>query len=480
MFVDHIKIFAKAGDGGHGCSSFRREKFEPKGGPDGGDGGRGGDVIIVVDGHTDNLRSFFFQPNHKAEKGRPGSGQKKTGRSGNHLILKVPPGTIVYRSVPNVPRHRDEDEFPDESLTDADWAGDFAKGATHEMVRKPRPVPAPATARDSPTAAEPAGELDEDEDVEADSGEDSDEFSGNELAGAVDFDGLDEDEDDEEAFDESGIDPDDIFPGDEPVVEDEDEVDFFDEEDDDLDEDDSDDGVPPHPYGEVIADLTEVGQKFVLCTGGGGGKGNWRFRTDTNQAPIEFTEGAKGDEGWYYLELRRIADIGLVGFPNAGKSTLLGAISNASPKVAAYPFTTLTPMVGVVEFPGFYRATVADIPGLIEGAHANVGLGHDFLRHISRCSYFLFVVDTAGVDTRDPISDLQILRKELKLYDEELSERPWLIVANKMDLPESAAYLEALKDRFPKQEIFPLSADTGEGIESLKKRLCALAGERPA
>ena len=463
MFVDHIKIFAKAGDGGHGCSSFRREKFEPKGGPDGGDGGRGGDIIIVVDGHTDNLRSFFFQPNQKAEKGRPGSGQKKTGRSGKHLVLKVPPGTIVYRSVPNTPRQRNDDEFPNEDLTDADWAGDFSKGATHEMVRKPRPIATPAVAA---AAFAPAGELDEDGDP--------DEFSGNEL---------DEDEaGDEEEFDESGIDPDDIFPGDGPVVEEGEDDDEFagDDFEEGLDEDGDEEGDEPHPYGEVIADLTEVGQKFVLCTGGGGGRGNWRFRTDTNQAPIEFTEGAKGDEGWFYLELRRIADVGLVGFPNAGKSTLLGAISNATPKVASYPFTTLTPMVGVVEFPGFYRATVADIPGLIEGAHANVGLGHDFLRHISRCSYFLFVVDTAGVDTRDPISDLQILRKELKLYDEELTERPWMIVANKMDLPESAANLEALQNRFPKQEIFPLSADTGEGIEALKKRLCELTGERPA
>lgn len=451
MFVDHIKIFAKAGDGGHGCSSFRREKFEPKGGPDGGDGGRGGDVILVVDNHIDNLRSFFFQPNNKAEKGRPGSGRKKTGRSGKHLILKVPPGTIVYRSVPNVPRKRaDEEEFDEEEFTEADWTGEFSKGADHQMERKPRPIEAP-TAKD-------VRETDHDRDPHGE------EFPGNTL---------NEEEEDEEDFDESGIDPDDIFPGNEEVVEADD--DSFDDEADLVDE-----GDTPHPYGEVIADLTEVGQKFTLCTGGGGGKGNWRFRTDTNQAPIEFTEGAKGEEGWFYLELRRIADIGLVGFPNAGKSTLLGAISNAAPKVAAYPFTTITPMVGVVEFPGFYRATVADIPGLIEGAHANVGLGHDFLRHISRCSYFLFVVDTAGVDTRDPISDLQILRKELKLYDEELSERPWLIVANKMDLPASAASLEALQNRFPKQEIFPLSADTGNGIEALKKRLCELAGERPA
>jgi GTP-binding protein len=245
-----------------------------------------------------------------------------------------------------------------------------------------------------------------------------------------------------------------------------------------VDEDDILDGNDP-AGGEVVADLTTPGQRFLLCRGGVGGKGNWRFRTDTNQSPIEFTEGTKGDEGWYYLELRRIADIGLVGFPNAGKSTLLGALSNASPKVASYPFTTLTPMVGVVEFSGFMRTTVADIPGLIEGAHRNIGLGHDFLRHISRCSIFLFVVDTAGVDNRDPVSDIQILRQELKLYDERLTERPWLIVANKMDLPESAEKLEALQTRFPKQEIIPISADTGLGLDVLKKRLCELSGKKP-
>ncbi|MCL4165642.1 UNVERIFIED_CONTAM: hypothetical protein GTU68_009500, partial [Idotea baltica] len=232
--------------------------------------------------------------------------------------------------------------------------------------------------------------------------------------------------------------------------------------------------------GELVVDLTEVGQKYVLCEGGVGGKGNWNFRTDTNQAPIEFTPGEKGTEGHYYLELRQIADVGLVGFPNAGKSTLLTALSNASPKVAAYPFTTLKPMVGVVDFPGFMRCTVADIPGLIEGAHDNVGLGHDFLRHISRCSVFLFVADTAGVDQRDPISDIQTLRKELRLYNEELGEREWLIVANKTDLEESEMYLNALQYRFPKQEIFPISAQTGEGLDALKKRLCEMVGSRPS
>lgn len=374
MFVDHIRIFAKAGDGGNGCSSFRREKFVPKGGPDGGDGGAGGDVILVVDPHTDNLRSYFFQSRYLAEKGAAGQGQKMTGKSGKPLVLKVPPGTVVYRTTPPVPK-------------------------------APR---RPASDDTDETGLE----------EESDLGEDL-------IAESTETDN------------------------------------------------------PDHEENEVIADLTEPGQRFVLCRAGSGGRGNWRFRTDTNQAPIEFTEGTKGEEGWFYLELRRIADIGLVGFPNAGKSTLLGALSNASPKVASYPFTTLTPMVGVVEFPGFLRTTVADIPGLIEGAHRNVGLGHDFLRHISRCSIFLFVVDAAGVDQRDPVTDIQVLRQELKLYDERLTDRPWLIVANKLDLPEAAAGLEALQTRFTRQEIIPISADKGDGLDALKRRLCELAGRRP-
>lgn len=409
MFVDHIKIHAKAGDGGNGCSSFRREKFTPKGGPDGGDGGRGGDVILVVDQHTDNLREFFYKPNYKAERGVHGQGQRKTGRSGKDLILKVPPGTIVYQTQPpESKKDPDEEDFlVDEAFTGADWAGEFVEDSEGTMVLMDRTMD---------DEEDEEGELDEDE---------------NPAEGE-----LEEHFEDEEEPEKEG-------------------------------------------YGEIIADLTTVGERFVLCEGGVGGKGNWNFRTDTNQAPIEFTPGEKGDEGWYYLELRRIADVGLVGFPNAGKSTLLRTLSNATPKVAAYPFTTLKPMVGIVEFPGFYRATVADIPGLIEGAHENVGLGHDFLRHISRCSVFLFVVDTAGVDQRDPISDIQILRKELRLYDEELGEREWLIVANKVDLEESQLYLEALKTRFPKQEVFPISAENGEGLEALKKRLCEMVGTRP-
>ncbi|HSP43261.1 MAG TPA: Obg family GTPase CgtA, partial [Luteolibacter sp.] len=222
---------------------------------------------------------------------------------------------------------------------------------------------------------------------------------------------------------------------------------------------------------EPVADLTENGQEFVLCKGGEPGLGNWNFRTATNRTPTEHTLGTSGESGVFYLELRRIADAGLVGFPNAGKSTLIGKLSAAKPKVASYPFTTLQPVVGVVEFPGFRRCTVADIPGLIEGAHENRGLGHEFLRHITRCRLLLFVLDMAGSEGRDPLADLEILRREIKEYDEDLARFPWKVVANKMDLEGSAEYLAAFRQRFPKIEVVPISADTGEGLDDLRRML---------
>ena len=402
MFVDHIRIHAKAGDGGNGCCSFRREKFVPKGGPDGGDGGKGGDVILEVDSNTDNLKNFFYRPHNKADRGRHGEGNRRTGKSGKNLVLKVPPGTIVYRGEPSPPKDDDmlEDDAALELSDDLDWVGHYSEDGEGHMVL-----------------------MDREEGLE------------------------DESEDDSDA-----------------AAEGEEEIEA---------------GEAGEDFGEAAADLTKVGERYVLCRGGVGGKGNWNFRSDTNQAPIDFTLGEKGEEGWFYLELRKIADVGLVGFPNAGKSTLLRALSNATPKVAAYPFTTLKPMVGVVEFPGFVRTTVADIPGLIEGAHRNIGLGHDFLRHISRCSIFLFVVDTAAVDQRDPISDIEILRKELKLFDEELNRRPWIIVANKIDLEESELFLDGLETRFPNQKVIPISALTGEGIEELRNDLREMTGRRP-
>jgi GTP-binding protein len=228
---------------------------------------------------------------------------------------------------------------------------------------------------------------------------------------------------------------------------------------------------------EIVADLTEVGQEFVLCKGGKGGIGNVHFKSSRNQVPTQYTDGDEGEEGDYYLELRKIADAGLVGYPNAGKSTLLGKISAAHPKVAPYPFTTLTPHIGVVHLASSARVTVADIPGLIEGAHANVGLGHDFLRHIVRCKLLLFVLDMAGSEGREPIEDLQKLRRELDLHDAKLSERPWIVVANKMDLPEAAEKLEQFRTRYARVEIIPISADTGEGIEAFKERLGELVTE---
>jgi len=345
MFVDRIKIHARAGDGGNGCVSFRREKFVPKGGPDGGDGGRGGDIILETDVHTDNLVDFFYRPLLRAKSGQHGMGKDMYGKAAAESVFKVPVGTVAYRYSPG---------------TNA---------------------------------------------------------SGNDNAS----------------------------PGDSPA------------------------GFPSNH--EVLADLTEPGQRFVLCRGGAGGKGNTHFKSSRNRVPRQFTEGEAGEEGDFLLELRMIADVGLVGYPNAGKSTLLGKLSAAHPKVASYPFTTLNPTVGVVEFDDYRRLTVADIPGLIEGAHRNVGLGHDFLRHIVRCKLLVFLLDAAGSEGRDPVNDLQTLRRELDLYDPLLGRRPWVIVANKMDLPQAAEHLKALEQRFPDRKIVPISAQSNEGIEALKGSL---------
>jgi len=233
------------------------------------------------------------------------------------------------------------------------------------------------------------------------------------------------------------------------------------------------------PELELVADLVREGEECVLCRGGRGGVGNWRFRSATNRAPEEFTLGTEGEQGVFYLELRRIADVGLVGFPNAGKSTLTGRLSAARPKVGSYPFTTLAPTVGVVEFPGFKRCTIADIPGLIGGAHENRGLGHEFLRHITRCGLLMFVVDMAGSEGRDPVEDLETLRKEVKLYDEDLARFDWLVVANKMDLAGAGENLERFRRRFTGVETVPVSAQTAEGLDELREVLLGRAGRRP-
>ena len=342
----------------------------PRGGPNGGDGGRGGSVILRPDPNVDNLVDFYYQPNLKAKNGEHGQGKNCYGRAAEDAIFKVPVGTLVYR-MPYAAREvmaapRDEAAYLDLSTLSDEEA------AALEGKREPRP--------------------------------------------AVDVKEL-----------------------------------------------------------ELVADLTQPGQDFILCKGGDGGKGNVHFKSSRNRVPTQFTDGEDGEEGEYYLELRKIADAGLVGYPNAGKSTLLSHISNAHPKIAPYPFTTLTPHIGVVEIPERYgRITVADIPGLIEGAHENVGLGHDFLRHIVRCKLLVFVLDMAGSEGREPIADLQNLRKELDLYDPTLSERSWVVVANKMDLEGAKENLKHFKTRYRKTEVIPVSADKGEGLETLKQRLADL------
>ncbi|HRE04515.1 MAG TPA: GTPase ObgE [Opitutaceae bacterium] len=325
MFVDECVIKVQAGDGGRGCVSFRREKYEPWGGPNGGDGGKGGDVILLGDDDTNNLVDYKYKPHWKGERGEHGLGKDCHGREGKPAILRMPLGTVVI------------DEATDK----------------------------------------------------------------------------------------------------------------------------------------VVAEVIEDGQQIVLCKGGNGGWGNTHFKTSTNRAPKRANAGQEGETGNFRLVLKSIADIGLVGYPNAGKSSLTTAITKARPKTAAYPFTTLHPQIGVIEYPdpmNFDRLLLADVPGLIEGASENRGLGHRFLRHIERCALLMFLVDMAGVDGRDPRDDYAVLLKELKLYDPALLKKPRLVVANKMDLPEAASHLAKFKRRH-KVDILPISCIEGEGLEALKLEL---------
>lgn len=324
MFVDECTIKAQAGDGGRGCASFRREKFEPWGGPNGGDGGRGGDIILVGDHDTNNLVDYKFQPHWKAGRGEHGQGKDCNGREGDTRVLRLPLGTIV---------------------TD-------------------------------------------------------------------------------------------------------------------------------QATGHVVAEMVADGQRVVLCKGGNGGWGNTHFKSSTHQAPRRANPGQDGERGEYRLVLKSIADIGLVGFPNAGKSSLTARITRARPRTAAYPFTTLHPQIGVIEFPATYdRLLLADVPGLIAGASENRGLGHRFLRHIERCTLLMFLLDMAGTDGRDPREDYATLLKELKLYDPALLKKPRVVVANKMDLPGADALLAKFKRRHKTVDVLQISCLSGDGLEKLKLAL---------
>ena len=313
MFIDKVEIFVKAGDGGNGCCSFRREKFVPKGGPSGGDGGKGGNLIIKVDRHLKTLLDFQYRHHFRAQKGENGKGNKRTGKDGADLILKVPPGTLIKEK------------------------------------------------------------------------------------------------------------------------------------------------------GKNLADLVENQQSFSVVKGGKGGRGNARFATSTNQAPRYVEKGEKGEEKRLTLELKLIAEAGLVGYPNSGKSTLLSKVSKARPKIAPYPFTTLEPILGVVRLEEGESFVLADIPGLIEGAHKGAGLGDEFLRHIERTKALVHLVDLAEPD---PASRYFQLRNELKLYNPLLLEKPEILVANKMDLLEAKENLKNFKKEI-KKTVIPISGLTGKGVKEL-------------
>jgi len=327
MFVDQVKIFVKGGDGGKGCVSFRREAHVPRGGPDGGVGGKGGDVVLVAVSHQNTLLPLRYQPEHRADRGGHGGPGNRTGRDGSDRAVSVPPGTSV----------RDE--------------------ATGEGI------------------------------------------------------------------------------------------------------------------GEVLRD----GDRLVVAHGGRGGRGNRSFLSNRNRAPRESEPGQPGEERWLRLDLRLIADVGLLGLPNAGKSTLLTRLSSARPKVADYPFTTLTPVLGVVE--ADERTFVAaDIPGIIEGAHQGAGLGLQFLRHVERTRVLLHVVDASGTSGRDPAEDLALVREEVRRYAPALLERPQLVAATKRDLAAAEDPLAALRQAADDLglEVVPVSAATGEGLLALKRRLLGL------
>lgn len=389
MFIDEIKVFARAGHGGRGCVAFQREKFKPKGGPSGGNGGRGGDVILQADHDLNNLIAQYYQPRLLAENGRHGLGKGMDGRAGKDLIVPVPCGTLVWRLTSSPGQ-----------LADRVAAGDAAsRRPALPVSAEQRPLIPHAGSAVTPSAAAPA-------------------------------------------------------PGARSSA-----------------------SGPHRGTGEtleLIADLTEHGQRFVLCRGGRGGLGNRNFATARRQAPRFAQPGEPGEEGEFLLELRLMAEVGLVGFPNAGKSTLLSAISHARPKIAPYPFTTLHPQIGIVEYPDDYRRlTVCDVPGLIEGAHRNVGLGHAFLRHIQRCKVLVMLLDMAGTDGRQPWDDYQQLLNELGLYDPGLLEKPRLVVANKMDEPVAEANLRKFKRRVRRTPVWPIAAAFGLGLDPLRRQLRA-------
>jgi GTP-binding protein len=331
MFIDRAKIHVHGGDGGNGVTAFRREKFVPRGGPSGGDGGRGGDVILVADGSLNTLLHLRYNPQHTAQRGLHGEGSKRSGRDGDDLIVRVPVGTQIF---------------------------------------------------DATT-------------------------------------------------------------------------------------------------GDLLHDLSHDGDRWLAARGGRGGFGNSHFTSSTNRAPRYHQSGSTGEERELQLELKLLADVGLVGFPNAGKSTFISTVSAARPKIADYPFTTLEPHLGVVDLGDFRTVVIADIPGLIEGAHTGAGLGDRFLRHIERTKLLLHLVDVSSVSGRDAVSDYETVNRELASYNQDLATRPQFVVATKIDALDEPQRLESLKQRALEdaKPFFAISSATGEGVRDLVNAVAAKLDE---
>jgi GTPase len=394
MFIDEIKVYARAGHGGKGCVAFTREAYRPKGGPSGGNGGRGGDVILQADHDLNNLIQQYYVPRLIAQNGHHGMGKGMDGLAGKDLIIKVPCGTIVWRltpkSIPGLTVGPSDEEALDEDTQEDEENSDD---------ESPRLA--------SSTQARPVIRV-----------------SGSERAFEIDLAAQPEE---------------------------------------------TAEGKRDAHKGERVADLVENGQQYVLCKSGRGGLGNRNFATSRRQTPRFAQPGEPGDEGEFLLELQLVAEVGLVGYPNAGKSTLLTAISHARPKIAPYPFTTLTPQLGIVEYSrDFRRLSVCDVPGLIEGAHQDVGLGQAFLRHIRRCKVLVMLVDMAGIDGRLPWDDYRKLLNELELYDPEFLKKPRYVVANKMDEPQAEANLKAFKRKITRTPVLPIAAGFDQGIDLFK------------
>jgi GTP-binding protein len=391
MFIDEIKIYAQAGHGGKGCVAFHREAYITKGGPSGGNGGRGGSVILQADHDLNNLIGQYYVPRLIAPGGDAGMGKGMDGHAGKDLIIKVPCGTLVWKlpSAKPIEKIEDEDDEDDEAEQENKNPMFSTSTGKRPLLRRA----ASGRAMEIDLSVGQASSLSDRRDAR------------------------------------------------------------------------------PTPKGELVADLTQHGQQFVLCKGGRGGLGNRNFATAARQTPRFAQPGEPGDEGDFLLELRIVAEVGLVGYPNAGKSTLLTAISRARPKVAPYPFTTLHPQIGIVEYADWKRLTVCDVPGLIEGAHKNVGLGHKFLRHIQRCKILVLLLDMAGTDNRKPWGDYKQLLSELELYDPALLEKPRLVVANKMDEAVAEKNLKEFKKKIKKVSVLPISAAFDQGMEKFRETI---------